>query len=97
MRRAADLEMVDRLSDVVRNGWLRVASAAHESRVRGTWLSSEDIAVDSELSFRFGSTFDPAPAHAAVRAEGRHAQALESDLGDLPDREDPDEIEDADI
>jgi len=48
-KRAADQASVDRLKPLLKDPWRRVASAAHQARVEGTWMSLRELHQDPQL------------------------------------------------
>ena len=56
-RRAADEAIVERFKATLTDPWLRVASAAHQRRVEGVWMSLAELREDRGLS-DYWTTFD---------------------------------------
>ena len=56
-RRDADQATVDRLKPMITESWRRVASAAHQPRVKGVWMSLAELRARRDLD-HYWSAFD---------------------------------------
>lgn len=57
-RRVADEATVERLRPLLGDPWRRVASAAHQTRVDGVWMSPAELRNDRDLAELYWNIFD---------------------------------------